>query len=72
MVKKDRVLLDAEGMAQFHRDANAVAPFYRSEQIEQPDSTGVQVRYGQLAGAAGEFAALLDGYRTTLLARHVP
>ena len=69
--KKDRVLLGPEGMVQFHRDANAVAPFYRAEQVEQPDSTGLQVRYGQLAGVAGEFAAFLDAYRAKLMSLNV-
>jgi hypothetical protein len=64
-----RKALGTETVLAFHHEANSFGSFFRSDQIDNPESSGGQVRYGQLAGKAEKFAAFLNDYRTKAIDR---
>ena len=64
-----RKVLGPDATLAFHSEANSLATFFREDQIGNPDSTGGQARYGQLAGKAEKFAAFLNDYRNKALER---
>ncbi len=64
-----RKVLGPEATLAFHSEANSLATFFREDQIGNPESTGGQARYGQLAGKAEKFAAFLNDYRNKALER---
>ncbi len=62
-----RKVLGLDATLAFHSEANSLATFFREDQIGNPDSTGGQARYSQLAGKAEKFAAFLNDYRIKAL-----
>lgn len=64
-----RKVLGTEAVLAFHHEANGIGPFFRNDQIDNPESSGGQVRYGQLAGKAEKFAAFLNDYCTKAIER---
>lgn len=64
-----RKVLGPDATLAFHSEANSLATFFREDQIGNPESTGGQARYGQLAGKAEKFAAFLNDYRNKALER---
>jgi len=64
-----RKVLGPDTTLAFHSEANSLATFFREDQIGNPDSTGGQARYSQLAGKAEKFAAFLNDYRNKALER---
>ena len=64
-----RKVLGPDAMLAFHSEANSLATFFREDQIGNPESTGGQARYGQLAGKAEKFAAFINDYRNKALER---
>lgn len=62
-----RKVLGPDATLAFHSEANSLATFFREDQIGNPESTGGQARYGQLAGKAEKFAAFLNDYRIKAL-----
>jgi len=65
-LKRDRDLLGADAVIDFHKRANKFGRFYREDQMDKLDSTGCQVRYRQLEDSAAGFAAFLDSYRVKI------
>lgn len=66
-LKPLRRLIGPEGMIAFHHEANKFAPFYRPDQIDNPESTGSEAKYRLIEEAAiPGLAAFLDGFRTKL------
>lgn len=59
-----RRILGSELVLAFHQEVNQLGQFYRSDQVENSESTGCQVRYGQLQEVADQFAAVIDSYRS--------
>ena len=63
-LKPLRKLIGPEGMIEFHHEANKFAPFYRPDQLGNPESTGSEVKYRQIDDEAiPGLVALLDSYR---------
>lgn len=63
-LKPLRKLMGPEGMIAFHHEANKFAPFYRPDQLSNPESTGSEVKYRQIENdAIPGLVALLDSYR---------
>lgn len=58
-----RKLFGPETVISFHREANQFGRFFRDDQLENPESTGCQVKYSHLQKAANEFGAFLNAYR---------
>lgn len=50
-------------VGEFHQEANQFGRFYKDEQLDDPNSTGCEVKYRQLLESADRFAAFLDAYR---------
>lgn len=63
-----RKLMGPDVMISFHRGLNQFGPFYRGEQLSDPDSAGCILKYSQFSGTADRFAAFLDAFRTQAIA----
>lgn len=58
-----RKALGISELVTFHREANQFGLFYRNDQLDDPNSTGCEVKYRQLQDSDGQFAAFLNSYR---------
>ncbi len=63
-----RKLMGPDAMVIFHRGLNQFGPFYRGDQLNDPDSAGCVLKYPQLSATADGFAAFLDAFRTQSIA----
>lgn len=66
-VKLVRELLGDDAMLDFHREVNRFGAFFRGHQVDNPNSSGSEVKYKQLQGVVHEFSAHLDGFRRKVI-----